>query len=432
MSVFDLFRGRNPTNVKKDKPTNGNALQMVTTYGEAYYAWNGKLYDSDIVRACIRPKIKAIGKLVGKHLREDVNGLTVNPDLSIKFLLAEPNPFMTGQQFQEKLAAQLELNNNAFALIVRDKNGYPIQVYPIPSTAVEAVYDAQSNLFLRFTYRNGNTATFSYNDIIHLRQDFNEHDIFGSSPAAALAQLMECVGVIDQGIVKAIKNSSLVRWLLKFTSAMRPEDIKKNVKDFVDNYLSYESDAFGAAGVDAKVDAKQIEPKDYVPNASITSNITERIYSFFGVNKNIVQSSYTEDQWIAFYEAQIEPVAIQLSDVYTQRLFTRRERAFGNRIMFESNNLLYASLNTKLAFVSMVDRGAMLVNEWRATMNLAPIEGGDKPIRRLDTQVVDLVVGMINKINADNYMVMCDLIKTILKGGVEDGTSRCEGGSNPE
>lgn len=138
---------------------------------------------------------------------------------------------------------------------------------------------------------------------------------------------MECVGYIDQGIVKAIKNSGIIRWLLKFTSSMRPEDVKTNVEQFVKNYLAIETDTFGAAGVDAKVDAKQIEAKDYVPNASQTDRITDRIYSFFNTNKHIVQSDWNEDQWTAYYEAEIEPVAIQLGKELTTKLFSpRRER----------------------------------------------------------------------------------------------------------
>jgi len=42
-------------------------------------------------------------------------------------------------------------------------------------------------------------------------------------------------------------------------------------------------------------------------------------------------------------------------------------------------------MKTKLGLVAMVDRGALTPNEWRRIMNLAPTEGGDKPIRRLDT-----------------------------------------------
>ena len=37
----------------------------------------------------------------------------------------------------------------------------------------------------------------------------------------------------------------------------------------------------------------------------------------------------------------------------------------------------------------MVDRGAMTPNEWREVLNLPPVEDGDKPLRRLDTQVVE-------------------------------------------
>ena len=52
-----------------------------------------------------------------------------------------------------------------------------------------------------------------------------------------------------------------------FAGSLRPEDIKRNVKEFVDNYLSLESDTYGAAGADSKAIVTRIEPKDYVPNA---------------------------------------------------------------------------------------------------------------------------------------------------------------------
>ena len=38
---------------------------------------------------------------------------------------------------------------------------------------------------------------------------------------------MEIVNTTDQGIVKAVKNSNIIRWLLKFNQTLRPEDIKK-------------------------------------------------------------------------------------------------------------------------------------------------------------------------------------------------------------
>lgn len=388
MGLKDLLgrRSREPTEDAADKPTQSAQVKMVTTWGEYYYAWNGKLYQSDIVRSCIRPYAQAVGKLVAKHIRDDPkNGMQINPRVNIAMLLKYPNPIMTAQQFQEKMASQLLLNNNAFALVTRDAAGIPNGLYPIPCVKAEAVYDKQGTLILKFAYKNGSTNAFYYSDIVHLRRDFGEDEIFGAHPGMALAQLMECVGVIDQGIVKAIKNSSVIRWLLKFTSSMRPEDVKKNVKEFVDNYLSYESESFGAAGVDAKAEAKQIEPKDYVPNAQITDRITERIYSFFNTNKKIVQSNYTEDEWNAYYEAEIEPYAVQYGEVLTSRLFSRKEIGFGNRIVCEASNLQCASIQTKLNLVQFLDRGIMNANEIRELLNLPPIPGGDVYVRRLDT-----------------------------------------------
>lgn len=364
--------------------------ELITERGNGFYSWNGNLYHSDIVRSCVRPYYKAVGKLVPKHIRQTQDGFRTNPDPYMRMLLKEPNPYMSGQLFQEKMAIQLALNNNAFAAIIRDENGLPMELYPIPAYSVEALYDKQGNLYLRFGLKNGKKVTLSYEDVLHLKQDYNDNDIFGSSPHQALTQLMEIVTVADQGIVKAIKNSAVIKWLLKFNQSLRPEDIKKQTKEFVQSYLSIDSDAaIGAAGIDSKVDAKQVEPKDYVPATEQTEQIVTRIYNLFGTNRKIIQSDYTEDEWNAYYESEIEPTAIRFADEYTRKLFTRRMRGHGNEIIFEATNLQYAAMKTKLELYKMVDRGALTPNEWRRVFNLAPIDGGDTPIRRLDTEEVD-------------------------------------------
>ena len=362
-------------------------ITMVTERGNGFYQWDGKLYHSDIIRACIRPKVKAMGKLTAKHIRADAKGIKVNPEPYIHFLLEEPNPFMSGQVMQEKITTQLSLNNNAFILILRDEFGFPCGLYPIPAVGVEAIF-SNGCLYLKFYFENGKQATFDYADIIHLRNDFYNNDIFGESPAKALTSLMEVVGTTDRSIINAIKNSSVVSWLLKFNSAIRAEDLKKNVEEFVKNYLSVDGGGVGAAGVDAKTDAIRIEPKDYVPNAAITDRTTKRLYAFFNTNEKIVQATASEDEWNTYYELDIEPDALQMSNEFTRKLFTRKERSFGNSIIFEASNLSCASLTTKLALQAMVDRGALTPNEWRATMNLAPVEGGDTPLRRKDTGIV--------------------------------------------
>ena len=278
-------------------------------------------------------------------------------------------------------------SRNAFALIVKDENGLPAQLYPVPCNAAKAITTG-NRLEIEFALKNGKIVRFGYDELIHIKQDYGEDYLFGTSPAKAMMQLMQTLTIMDQGLIKAIKNSGVIRWLLKFTNSLREEDIKANVKGFVENYLNYESDTFGAAGVDAKTEVQRIEPKDYVPNAAIQDRITDRALNFFNTNRKIVQSTANEEEWNAYYEQVIEPIAMKLSNEFTRKLFSRRQRGFGNRIFFESANLQHASISTKLNMREMVDRGALTPNEWREGFNLAPLPGGDKPLRRKDTGVV--------------------------------------------
>lgn len=364
-------------------------FQMITETGNGFYAWNGKMYQSDIIRACIKPKTKAIGKLIAKHVRETVTEsgkkIEINPVPYIKLMLEEPNEYMSGQVMLEKVANQLALNNNAFILILRDSFDNPIGLYPIPCASVEAKYDNAGTLNLKFYMLNGKIATFPYSEVIHIRDDFFHNDLFGDSPVEALTQVMDVVGVLDQGISKAVKNGGVIRWLLKYMTSMRDEDLKNNAQKFADNYLNMTSETLGVAAVDAKAEATQIKPTDYVPNAAQTDRLTKRIYNFFNTNEKIVSSTYTEDEWIAYYESVIEPLAEQLSNEFTRKLFTRKQRSFGNKIIFESSNLTYASMSTKLNLVQYVDRGVMTPNEVRYYLNLTPIDGGDVALLRKDT-----------------------------------------------
>src|SRR5690606_41268371 len=149
-------------------------------------------------------------------------------------------------------------------------------------------------------------------------------------------------------LIKAIRNSNVIKWILKFTQSLRPEDIRREVKRFTEEYLSIESETGGAVGTDAKADIQQVEPKSYVPDDKQMEKTVQRVYSFFNTNEKIVQSRFDEDEWNAFYESVIEQVAIQLGQEFTRKLITRRERGFGNKIVFESFNLQYASMKTKL------------------------------------------------------------------------------------
>jgi hypothetical protein len=85
-----FFKNKEPEKQK-------TVIKLVNETGNGFFTWNGELYKSDIIRSAIRPTARAVGKLLPKHIREDIKGVKVNPDPYMRFLLEEPNPFMGGQ-----------------------------------------------------------------------------------------------------------------------------------------------------------------------------------------------------------------------------------------------------------------------------------------------------------------------------------------------
>ena len=383
-------------NMIKDRNPTETVVKLVRESGNGVYTWSGELLDSGDVRAMVRPFTQAAGKFDAKHIRETVEkdgktDIKVNPEPYIRILLAEPNPIMTGVAFRQRLAWQYMLKNNAFAYIVRDANGFAIQMYPLEWTSVEALLDENRQLYLRFNLQTGKQAVISYEDVIHIPRDVGGNELFGRPNQKALETLMEVAEASDRSIIQAVKNGGAIKWLLKYTRGMKPEDLRTRAKEFAKSFLDTENTEDGSIGVaatGADAEAKQVEPHDYVPNAMVMSAVNKRLMAYFGTNEKIINSSYTEDEWNAYFENVIEPFAQAMAEEFTRKLFSRWERNRGNRITMDSTSLQYASMASKLNLVQMVDRGALTPNEWRQILNLSPIEGGDKPIRRLDTQVV--------------------------------------------
>ena len=362
-------------------------FELLKTSNNTFYSWSGNLFDSDIVRAAIRPKANAIGKLNAKHIKGFGAATKINQDAYIRGILANPNPYMSMQDFLSKMTFQREINHNAFAYVKRDENGYPLEIYPIPFSGVE-LYEQAETLFVKFDFWTGKTMVVPYTDLIHLRKDFNDSDFFGDQGTTSLNSIMEVITTTDQSVVNAIKNSAIIKWIMKFKSVLQPKDVEMQLSEFTKNYLDI-SNTGGAAASDPRYDLEQVKDNSYVPNALQMEKAIQRLYSYFGVNEAIVQNKYDENGWNAFYESEIEVIAIQLSNAFTKAFFSRREIGYGNKIVFDSCNLAYASMSTKLQLVAMVDRGALSPNEWRTVLNLAPVEGGDEMLRRLDTTTVN-------------------------------------------
>ncbi len=387
MSMFKSLFGKNKQNENKTTLTK---FKFLNTYDSSFIPWDGNIYNNDIVRSCIRPKANAVGKLHPIHIRTNGDNVLINPNPHIKYLLRFPNKYMNMQKLLEKMMNQRELTNNAFAFIQRDASDVPIAIFPVPTDNVELFEDDKGDLYMKFFFKTGQYMTVFYEDVIHLRKDFNKHEFFGEDGYNSLKNIMKVIDTTDKGIVSAIKNSAVIKWLMKFKSVLRPEDKEITINEFADAYLNIENTK-NIASTDPRYDIEQVKDNSYVPNEGTIDKYEKRLKNYFGVSDEIIKNSFNEDQWNSFYEAEIEPVAKELSDQLTFKLFSKHEIECGNEIIFEASSLEFASMKTKLDLKEMVDRKSMTPNEWRRVMNLGAVDGGDVLLRRLDTGESDTI-----------------------------------------
>lgn len=358
-------------------------VKVMAGYTPVFTPWGGKPYEADVVRAAVDAIARNAAKLKAKHVRR-VNGDVIPQDSHIQRLLqVRPNPRMSAFDMQYKLITTLLLDNNAFAY-PQYVSGRLEAIWPVNCTGSEFLEDEGGVLYVKFYFGERGSATLPYTDVIHIRRHYYDNDLLGS-PNAPIDTTLSVMHTTKEGLAQAVKTSAHLRGILKYQGMLKQEDIDANRERFVKQYLTVQNSG-GVAALDAKAEYIELKNQPIVVNADQMKELRDAVFHYFGVNENIVMGRYSEDEWNAFYESTIEPIAVQMSLEYTTKLFSDREIGHGNEIVFEANRLQYASVSTKLALVSMVDRGAMTPNEWREVFNLSPIEGGDTPIRRLDTR----------------------------------------------
>lgn len=373
-------------------------LRMLSGYTPIFTPWQGNPYAADVVRAAVDAIARNAAKLRAKHIRR-VNGQVIPVGGHIERLLTiRPNPNMNAYDFLYRLVTTLMIDNNAWAY--PQWNGTTLEaIWPINCVMAEFLEDDSKTIYVKFYFADGGQVVLPYSDVIHLRRHYYSNDLLGESNEP-INSTLSVIHTLNESLPQAVKTSASLRGILKFQGLLKEDDIKKNRDRFVQEYMTLQNSG-GIAALDGKADYQELKNQPVLINAAHMKELRDEVFRYFGVSEAIVKGDYTEEQWNAFYESTIEPLAIQMSLEFTSKLFTERELGFGNEIVFEANRLQYASIKTKLDLREMVDRGALTPNEWREAMNLAPIEGGDKPIRRLDTRPTDETDNQGGDDNAD-------------------------------
>lgn len=371
----------------KREPPEKTRVNLVNITNGNFSPWTGTAWENDIYRGAVDAIARNAAKLKGVHAvtyegqKQPANDNRIN-----RMLQVAPNEYMTAFDMLYKLTTQYYLNNNAFALLNWNEQGRLSGIYPINYTHVELQADRMDNLYVEFTFRNGKRAQFNYNDVIHLRRHFNGNEFLGDDNRA-LSATLELAHTQNEGLKNSIKSSAHLRGILKLNQLTADVELKKIKENFVKDYLSMSNDG-GIITTDKKMEYVPIENNPLNLDVTQLQAVKNKIYDYLGVSEKIVNSSYNEDEYAAFYESTVEPLAVQMSLEFTRKIFNERERAFGNQIVFESGRLQFTSNKTKVNLIKeLLPYGILTINQALEILNMAPIEGGDKRLQTLN--VVD-------------------------------------------
>ena len=373
MSLFDaIFKNRPKTEGKYE-----GGYKMLNGYTPKFTKANGEVYETELIRAAINARATHISKL-----KVEIMG-SARPALHSKMKHA-PNQFQTWDQFLYRLSTILDIHNTAFIVPVYDEYGEPSGVYtPLPNHCEIVQFD--DTPYLRYTFGWGEKAAIEF-DYCGIMTKFQYRNDFFGETNRALYTTMDLISIQNQGIEEGVKSAASYRFMAKVGNFVKDDDLAKERKRFT--AANFARDAEGGGLLlfpNTYNDIKQIDVKPWVVDADQMSAIKSNVFTYFGVNEDVLENKAYGDSWAAFYEGAIEPFAIQFSEVMTKMLFTLREQTQGNRVMATANRLQYLSNSDKLQVsAQMADRGLMTRNEIREIWNLTPLpeEIGDQlPVR---------------------------------------------------
>lgn len=379
-SLFNMIFGS-----KKEKVNVSHTrLEMLNSYNAEFTTINNNTYESKVARQCIDRIATHCAKLIPKHIQDNINN---NIKGDINFLLNnEPNPIMSKFDFIYKTISMLYTDCNAFVYIAKDKQGFITGFYPVLAMSYDLFQDKLGTIYLKFKFVNGQEYYLPYLELIHLRLFYNKHDIFGTNNKVLKTDI-DTAHTASEGIKNAIKTSNNLKGILKYSNSMLKEkDIKSSKDAFVRDFLNLENES-GIAAVDGKAEFQEVNLKPITLDREQLEQVNYNIFDYFGISEKIVRNNFNSDEWNAFFEGVIEPRAIQMSDAFTNKIFSRQARKEGHKIVLTANRLQYASLNSKINLIKVAGSyGLLTKDDGREILDMSPLGGeeGSKIIQSLN------------------------------------------------
>jgi HK97 family phage portal protein len=374
--------------------------KMLNGYIPVFTQFGDDIYASDIVQNCIRCIVTEMSKLQPKHIRIDSETsiqTVVNSSIN-RLLKFGPNELMTTTDFLEKITYLREVYKNAFIYpayreipvggeyVRREYIGF----YPLKPVQVDFLQDPSGKIFIKFYFLNSYNYTMPYADIIHWRKDYGANDFMGGDATGrpdndAILKQLRINDIVIQGLEKGVKAALTIRGLLKINTYLNDEKQEKERLAFEEKLRKNES---GIMAIDMKNDYVPLNLDPKFIDKDTLEFLDKRIINNYDVSLPILNGTFTEEEYQAFYEKKLEPMIISLGRVFSKTLFTQRELEVGNEVIFYQQGLMFTNMKNKIAAAEILsNRGALTDNELLAIFGYPPFPEGN--VRHMSLNFID-------------------------------------------
>jgi len=375
----------------KKQPKNTKYAAMLNGFTPVFSQFGTNIYASDVVQQALKCIVDEMKKLNPTHVRyEGSDPIPVKGD--IQNVLDIPNDLMTTSEFLEKTVWLLLLNYNVFIIPTYyvweeerlDASGNRIKIerrryeslYPINPNQVDFLQDESGKLFVKFWFTDGKTTTVAYDDVIHIKYNYSVNEFMGGNAAgqpdnAALLSTLELNHQLLNGVAKAMKASYAVNGVVKYNTLLDDGKTEEALKELEQKLSKSES---GFLPLDLKSEFVPLPHTSAIVDEDTLKFIDEKILRNFGVPLCILTGDYTKEQYEAFYQKTLEPIIVAISQAFTKKIFTRRERSFGNKIELYPKDLIFMTITQTLDMIKELSpTGGLFENEKRVALGLRPL-----------------------------------------------------------
>lgn len=305
----------------------------------------------------------------------------------INYLLNfKPNSIQVAADFLQCISDDYYQGNLCIIYVEHDYTNIhcPIKSLWVVDYMQESFQVRESDGKIIYQFRvDGKTVLAKETDIILLARDVSPAKLFGKR-SKAIMQTLNVINTSYQGVEKAIKNASFIRFLLTSPTILTNEIKKERAKDFADSFLSVENSS-GIAYVDGATEIVQINAPPKYSNAEEIKTFKDDIYEYLGITPKIIKGEYTEDEFQSYYETSIEPLLAKLSQKLTIMFYSQKQILQGYMIQAIGNRLQTASLKTRVQIASAMLRLPVIKpNTVLDLLYLPPLENGEKEYATLN------------------------------------------------